>query len=87
MEQTLMREIKEELEYIPTKPIYFTRYEFANFISHVFIEEVTEKFERSVVVHEGQYGKFYTLKEVETLPDIHLPARVVVLQVVAALTE
>ncbi len=59
----LFREIKEELEYVPVRHVYFSRYENATHINNLFMEEVDKDFESAVVVHEGQYGKFMTLPE------------------------
>jgi 8-oxo-dGTP pyrophosphatase MutT (NUDIX family) len=64
-EQALSREIQEELEYVPKTTIYFSRYENATHICHVFLEEVGAEFESSVQVHEGKYGKFLTLEEAQ----------------------
>lgn len=58
--QALMREIDEELGYAPQKPIYFSRYENAHAIFHMFIEEVGDDFENQVVIGEGEYGLFLT---------------------------
>lgn len=35
---------------------------------HAFIEEVGEDFESNVIIGEGEYGKFFTIPELENLP-------------------
>lgn len=56
--QGLKREVQEELEHTPQKPISFSRYESASTIFHVYVEEVSDDFESFVHVSEGEYGKF-----------------------------
>ncbi len=62
-EQTLAREIQEELSYTPKKLMYFSRYEMAERILHVFIEEVGPEFETEVTVAESEFARFVTLDE------------------------
>ena len=69
VEQALMREIMEELTYVPHRAQLFTRYEHATHILNVYIEEVGADFESLVDVQEGQYGKFMTSEEVQNLKD------------------
>src|SRR6185503_19250826 len=40
----LIRELQEELNYIPKNPTYFARYEKASSIGHFFMEEVGSNF-------------------------------------------
>jgi 8-oxo-dGTP pyrophosphatase MutT (NUDIX family) len=77
----LYREVAEELTYIPKQPVYFSRYEFALSVFHVFIEEVDDTFESQVEVKEGEYGKFFSLAEILALPNSTNSARVVPFQV------
>lgn len=81
IEQALVRELQEELEYVPKAPVYFCRYEHATHINSVFLEEVGPTFENDVHVHEGQYGKFLTLKEVEESDDSSIVTLLIVTQV------
>lgn len=67
-EQALLREIREELCYTPTKYEFFCEYDFSFGIWLVFIQEVEEGFEETVTVCEGEYGKFFTLKEIQNEP-------------------
>ena len=81
-QQALLRELKEELTYIPRNYRYFSRFENANRTSDLFIEEVGEDFEKDITVCEGQYGKFLTADEVDSLgKDRMTPmVRVIILQ-------
>lgn len=63
-EQTLIREIQEELSYTPKNYELLGRYEFSWGVSYVFAEEVGDRFEDDVKVNEGDYGKFFTEQEV-----------------------
>ena len=72
IEQALFREMNEELSYKPQAPKYFSRYETAGGIVHVFLEEVTNGFESTVKIGEGEYGKFYSASEVADLKTSHV---------------
>lgn len=63
-EETLLREIREELAYVPERAVYFCRYEFAQYIFQVFVEEVGADFESKVQILEGDYGTWLTLSEI-----------------------
>lgn len=80
-EEAMRREIQEELGYATKNAQYFCRYEIDKFIHHVFIEEVGEEFEAQVKVQEGQYGRFYSPEEVNSIPDVIPHSRVVIGQV------
>ncbi len=79
-EEAFVREIQEELNYSPRAPRYFSRYEAAQGIFHVFIEEVGNDFESKVKVDEGEYGKFLSAREVETMSDMWPAGRLIVIQ-------
>lgn len=81
IDQALIRELQEELEYTPVRPVYFSRYEHATHINHVFLEEVAAGFEDKVVVHEGEYGKFLTHDEMVARGDATLNTLYIVTQV------
>lgn len=68
----LMREVREELNYVPENPQYFSRYETANNIMHIFMEEVGDDFESKIKVDEGEYGIFLNLNEVLAEPKVTL---------------
>jgi 8-oxo-dGTP pyrophosphatase MutT (NUDIX family) len=79
--ENMLREIREELDYVPVHPIYFTRYESARGTFHVFIEEVGEDFESKVKVLEGDGGLFITDAEARKNPLATRLTRLVVSQV------
>ena len=56
-EEALSREVHEELAYVPKNARYFSRYEGATRVYHLFIEEVGPEFESTITVQEGEYGK------------------------------
>lgn len=62
--ESLLRELKEELDYVPKNVRYFARYTRATSIGHFFIEEVGSDFEDQVIVQEGEFGVFKTMAEV-----------------------
>lgn len=66
--QTLVREVKEELGYVPAAHRFFGKYVSPTSIKHVFIEEVGGDFERRVTVLEGEYGKFFTESDIQQEP-------------------
>lgn len=86
IDQALGRELQEELEYTPTSPVYFSRYEHATHINHIFLEQVAAGFENKVVVHEGQYGKFLTYDEIVARGDAMLNTLYILAQVSKYLT-
>ncbi|MBI4054327.1 MAG: NUDIX domain-containing protein [Candidatus Doudnabacteria bacterium] len=55
----LMREVKEELDYVPKKVSFFGKYDLSDSDRYVFVEEVGADFAEKVKALEGQYGKFY----------------------------
>ena len=73
-EQTLIREIKEELSIQPQNYEFLEQYEFDVVISDVFIMEVDEDFKDTVRVNEGPYGRYFTGDEAmneQRLTDLH----------------
>ncbi len=85
MKTALLREVQEELSYVPDNYRYFSRYEFAKAIFYVFIQEVQDDFESRVTVCEGEYGKFLNLKDIQSLSNVTGSARAVTQQVADAL--
>jgi mutator protein MutT len=63
IEQALRREIREELSIDISQYQYFGDYEGETSIHHIFIMAVADTFEASVTVCEGEYGKFYSLRQ------------------------
>ena len=68
--EALYREVKEELTYEPKHPVYFSRFETAHAVFHVFIEEVDGTFESLVNVIEGEYGAFLPFARIDHAIDV-----------------
>jgi 8-oxo-dGTP pyrophosphatase MutT (NUDIX family) len=79
-EDTLLREILEELVYAPTNHRYFSRYETASGIVHYYIEEVSDNFESLVHVQEGEFGRFLKREDIEFSPQVSIMAQLVLHQ-------
>jgi 8-oxo-dGTP pyrophosphatase MutT (NUDIX family) len=86
-EEGMYREISEELSYVPTRPIYFSRYETNKGIIHVFLEEVRDDFESKVVVGEGEYGRFLATDEVLHARDVSMLAQMIIHHIVRDFLE
>lgn len=63
-EETLRREIKEELDFILGKFSHFKQYEFEHNIKDVFTFKVEYDFENKIKILEGQYGKWFSEKKI-----------------------
>lgn len=72
IEQCLLREVYEELDYRPKGHQYIGVMQYPDRISHVYIERVHPDFGSVVKVSEGEYGKFFT--ELEVMNDKSVPA-------------
>ncbi len=64
-EDALRREIKEELNYIPTGYRFLKKYDFTGSIKDIFFLEVSNDFEKEITVLEGDYGKWFSEREFE----------------------
>lgn len=74
-EKGLLREIKEEMDYVPSGYHFFGKYVFSkkeNYYSEkfVFVLEVEDNFENEIKVLEGEYGKYFNEKEAEKEPKL-----------------
>lgn len=71
-EEALVREIKEELGYAPKNHRFLGAYDFPEYRVklYVFCEQVSDNFENTVKVREGQYGKFFTEEELMREPKV-----------------
>ena len=67
-EETLMREIKEELVYDLRGHKFLGRYEFEKVVLFVFVLRVKNDFESKIEVREGDGGKFFTQEEINSEP-------------------
>ena len=66
--EVLRREIKEELNFILESFTHFKKYEFNDSIQDAFSLEVGDNFDKEVTVLEGDYGKWFSEKEVLSEP-------------------
>ena len=62
-EKVVVREIKEELSIDISDHTHFCHYEFYDAFVDTFIMNVTKDFQDIIDIKEGQYGKFFTEKE------------------------
>lgn len=69
-EQTLLREITEELNFTPQGYRWFDTYDFDTRLKDAYVLEVDDNFENTVQVNEGEYGKFLSEKETLDHPKI-----------------
>lgn len=69
-QETLIREMREELNYFPKDYELLKTYNFDWGIASVFVEEVGEDFESKIKVSEGDYGKFLSEDEALTEPKL-----------------
>lgn len=63
-EETLIREIKEELDYKIKDYIFFSRYEFFGSIKSIFYIKVDTDFEKNIKIGEGDYGLWFSLTDI-----------------------
>lgn len=64
-EEAMLREIREELSITPRNYKHFHDYHLFEKSGYVFITEVAADFEQTVQVCEGQYGRFYSLADLQ----------------------
>ncbi|MDD4662079.1 MAG: NUDIX domain-containing protein [Candidatus Pacebacteria bacterium] len=69
-EETLLREVKEELDYIPSNLDYFGKYEMPVSVVDVFITKVEEDFEEKIKILEGDYGIWFNKNDFEKNIDL-----------------
>jgi 8-oxo-dGTP pyrophosphatase MutT (NUDIX family) len=58
-EETLLREIKEELNYDLKSFNFFNKYETENVIMNLYTLRVNDDFEKEIKILEGDYGKWF----------------------------
>lgn len=63
-EETLKREISEEMNFTPEGFSYLSRYEFYKGILDVFMLKVKDGFDDSIKILEGEYGKWFDRKSI-----------------------
>ena len=64
LEQGMLRETKEELNFTPSDYFYLGGYGDDYSVSHYYAVEVNDDFEASIKIDEGDYGRFFTEEEV-----------------------
>ncbi|MDP2641582.1 MAG: hypothetical protein Q8P39_03615, partial [Candidatus Yanofskybacteria bacterium] len=69
-EETLRREIEEEMSFTPTGYTFLARYEFERSIKDIFFLEADDSFEDRVTTQEGEYGRYFTQEEVAAEPKL-----------------
>ena len=65
-EQAMLREIKEELNFIPSDYFYLGEYNDDYSISYYYAVLVSNEFESDIKINEGEYGKFLSLDEMKS---------------------
>jgi len=65
-EEAMLREIKEELNFIPNKYLYLGEYSDDYSVSNYYISEVANNFEANIKISEGDYGKFFSETEIKS---------------------
>lgn len=69
-EDTLMREIKEELDFIPTNYEFLGKYDFVSGLRYYYVLKVDDSFESNIHVHEGELGKFFSVDDAINEPKL-----------------
>ncbi len=59
-EEALLREIKEELDFVPEDFSHFGKYELPKKVMDLFIIKVNNDFESKIGVLEGEYGRWFS---------------------------
>lgn len=62
-QEALLREIKEEMDFVPEGYELLGFYEFENSLKHVFMLKVGDNFEKNIRIMEGDYGKYFSEKD------------------------
>ena len=83
---SMLRETKEELEYIPRNPKFLDTFEDESRIFNVFTEEVERAFESEVHVREGKFGAFLTANEIHTSDTVATHVKPIVAQLEQSLS-
>jgi len=69
-DQTIVREIKEELDIDITGHIFNGEYDCGDWINYSYIMKVDDDFENKVTVLEGEYGKFFSQEDITKTPNL-----------------
>ncbi len=76
----LVREIKEEMgmDLDLSKVELFNRYEFIGSIKYAYLYYPEQGWEKSIVIGEGEYGKWFTTDEAIAEPELILEDKVII---------
>ncbi len=66
-EETLEREVKEELGIMIRDYKFFSKYEFYGSIKSIYYIEVDDLFDKQLVIGEGDYGKWFSETEIKNI--------------------
>lgn len=69
-EKAMLREIKEELNFVPDNYRYLGVYPDDYSVSHYYISEVNDNFESEIKVGEGDYGRFFSEIDIKNEPKL-----------------
>jgi len=69
-QEALLREIREEMNYIPRGYSYLGKYEFPRSVKSIFYLEVGDGFENEIKIDEGEYGKWFGEEEALAEPKL-----------------
>jgi 8-oxo-dGTP pyrophosphatase MutT (NUDIX family) len=69
-EETMLREIKEELTFTPKGFTYLGEYESDTDFPSLFVLKVSDDFEKQIKVLEGEYGKWFSEQGILDEPKI-----------------
>lgn len=58
-EETLLREVKEEMNFVPSGYELLGHFKFCGCTKSAYILEVDNEFEKNIKVLEGDYGKYF----------------------------
>ena len=88
-EDALVREIKEELDITinPSDTVFLGAFETPFHVQAVYYEKVAEDFEDTLTILEGQYGQFFTHKEILALENMTDDAKEVIAHLVTEIEK
>ncbi|MDX9893741.1 MAG: NUDIX hydrolase [Patescibacteria group bacterium] len=84
-EETLKREMIEEINFLPDGYTYFNKYNFPRSIKSIYYIEVDDGFEKQIEIKEGEYGKYFTEEEALSEPKLIEEDKIVLRDLFSAL--
>jgi len=64
-EEAIVREIKEELNIDIRDHVFIRKYDVGEHIQYSYAMEVSDDFDQTTEILEGEYGKFFSRKEID----------------------